>query len=198
MPDDALLAYSQRAAEYVALLGSMDAVHDDDRALITRWATELDGPVLDAGCGPGHWTAHLQGLGVDVEGLDQVSDFLRHARKAHPDTRFRLGTLQAPGVPPGSLAGVLAWYSLIHLPPPELPDVLAGFRAALAPGGGLVVGFCRGERLEPFAHKVTEAWFWPPDELAGRLEEAGFAVLEKHRRDDAGQRPHGALVARRA
>ena len=34
----------------------------------------------------------------------------------------------------GAVAGILAWYSLIHLPPPDLDGVLAAFRRLLAPG----------------------------------------------------------------
>ena len=77
-------AYARRAAEYAEQLGSMAAVHPADEHLVTTWAEGLDGPLLDAGCGPGHWTAHLAGRGVDVRGLDQVPAFVEHARAAHP------------------------------------------------------------------------------------------------------------------
>src|SRR3712207_7338722 len=36
-----------------------------------------------------------------------------------------------------SVAGILAWYSTIHLPPTELDPVLAGFRRLLASSGML-------------------------------------------------------------
>jgi hypothetical protein len=31
---------------------------------------------------PGHWTAHLHTLGVDVTGVDVVPDFIAHAADA--------------------------------------------------------------------------------------------------------------------
>ena len=42
------------------------------------------GPVLDVGCGPGHVTAHLAGLGVDVQGVDLSPRMVEHARRLHP------------------------------------------------------------------------------------------------------------------
>ncbi|MEF3402982.1 hypothetical protein [Agromyces sp. CCNWLW203] len=52
-------AYTERAEEYISVLGSVADTHELDRELITRWAEPLEGLVLDAGCGPGHWTDHL-------------------------------------------------------------------------------------------------------------------------------------------
>ena len=85
----------------------------------------LVGPVLDVGCGPGHWTALLHRLGVEVTGVDVVPEFLVHARATHPDVRYRRGSMTDLGAPEGSLAGILAWYSTIHLLPADLPSVLA-------------------------------------------------------------------------
>ncbi|MEL7977547.1 class I SAM-dependent methyltransferase [Isoptericola sp. F-RaC21] len=195
-------AYAARAEEYTALFGSMDAVHDDDRELVARWAGGLTGRVVDAGCGPGHWTDFLARQGLDVEGVDLAEPFLARARSAYPGVPFRRAALGDLGVPDGGLGGLLSWYSLIHTPPEpvggeSVDAVLAGFARAVAPGGGLLLGFCRGPRVEPFDHAVATAWFWPADELAARVERAGFDVVETAERADAGVRPHGAISARR-
>ncbi|GAB3098244.1 class I SAM-dependent methyltransferase [Isoptericola nanjingensis] len=195
-------AYAARAQEYTDLFGSMDAVHDDDRALVERWAAGLTGRVVDAGCGPGHWTDFLARRGLDAEGVDLAEPFLERARAEYPAVPFRRASLADLGVPDGSLGGVLAWYSLIHSPPEAVDGtgvdaVLAELARAVAPGGGLLLGFCRGPRVEPFDHAVTTAWFWPVDELAARVERAGFDVVETAERTDPGVRPHGAISARR-
>ncbi len=78
-------AYSAMAGVYLERLATMDVVHPDDRRLIERFLTGLDGPVLDLGCGPGHLSAHLHAAGCDVTGLDLVPEFLAHARATYPD-----------------------------------------------------------------------------------------------------------------
>ncbi|KQQ05974.1 MULTISPECIES: class I SAM-dependent methyltransferase [unclassified Rathayibacter] len=188
-------AYGARASEYAALLGSVEDSDERDRALIASWAASLEGPVLDAGCGPGHWTAFVHGLGLDVVGLDLVPEFLALARSRFPEVPFRCGSLRDPGVAHGSLGGILAWYSLIHLPPQDLPGAVAEFGRCLAPGGRLLIGFFEGPRVEAFDHAVTTAWFHPLDDLQAAVERAGLDVVHRSRRTAPGARDHGELLA---
>ncbi|WP_019144028.1 class I SAM-dependent methyltransferase [Aeromicrobium massiliense] len=198
MTADAVRAYGARATEYADLLGHEDAVAAPDRELVLRWAAERSGPVVDVGCGPGHWTDLLRRQGADVEGIDPTPQMLDLARERFPACRFRAGRLEDLGVPDGSLAGVLAWFSLIHTPPDEVPAALASVARALRPGGSTLVGFFTGDGVEPFDHAVTTAHRWPVDELTARLAEAGLVVRETHARTDPGVRPQGAIVADRA
>ncbi len=189
-------AYSAVAAQYVELF---DAVDPDDEAtdLVRRHLTGLDGLVLDLGCGPGHWTAFLHGHGVDVVGIDQVPEFLDHARTAHPGPEFRLGSLT--DLLHDSVAGILAWYSTIHLDPEALGPALAGFRRVLLDDGPLVLGFFDSEDgVAAFDHKVTTAWRWPVDTMAELLEAAGFAEVERLQQqvEERPDRRYAAIAAR--
>lgn len=190
--------YSARAQEYTELFGSVSAVHADDLALVEQWAAGQTGALLDAGCGPGQWTAHLAALGHQATGVDQVAAFVERARARYRDVPFVVGELDRLPYADRSCAGVLAWYSLIHHPPSQLPAALAELARVLRPGGGLLVGYFTGERPEPFDHAVTTAYRWPPAALAEQLGEAGFEVLATHTRAGtaAGPRPHGAVLAR--
>ncbi|MBF4579387.1 class I SAM-dependent methyltransferase [Frigoribacterium sp. VKM Ac-2530] len=193
-------AYAERAGEYATALGSMSAVHPDDLDFVSRWAGGLDGPVLDLGCGPGHWTAFLagrDGAGLDVSGVDPVPAFVRHARRTHPGVRYEVGSAEHLRAADGSIAGVLAWYSLVHHAPDGIEEPLREITRVLQPGGRLLVGFFEAPALESFDHAVVTAWRWPVDELAVRLEAAGLAVLETTTRTDPGSRPHAALIAER-
>ncbi|UKF80666.1 class I SAM-dependent methyltransferase [Clavibacter californiensis] len=190
-------AYAARAAEYAERLGTLDAVHPADLALVTTWADGIAGPVLDAGCGPGHWTAHLACRGLDARGVDLVPAFVAHAGAAHPGLPFEVGDLDALDAPDAAFGGVLAWYSLIHHAPDRVAVPLAELARVVRPGGGLLLGAFAGTATEPFDHAVTRAWRWEPDELAARISAAGFEVDELHTRTSSAQRPHLAVVARR-
>lgn len=190
-------AYAARADEYVAALGTIEVTASEDRDLVLGWARGVDGPVLDVGCGPGHWTHYLRGAGVDAEGIDPVAGFVESARATYPTVSYRLGRAEQLDVADASLGGILSWYSLIHLPPEEIDAPLAEFARCLSPGGSLVLGFFTGPRLEPFEHAVTTAYFWPLEAMVSRLEHAGFAVVHTKTRANASTRPHGAIVASR-
>ena len=191
-------AYAVAAERYIELFGSTAQVHPDDVALIAKHLSIRPGAVLDVGCGPGHLTAHLRSLDVDASGIDVVPEFIDHARAAHPDGRYEIGSMHQLAVPDRSVAGILAWYSLIHTPPDDLDGVLAELRRVIAPGGSLVVGFFDGDEVAPFEHKVVTAYFWPVDELSARLRRAGFREVDRQLRAGVvalGQRPHAAIAA---
>lgn len=198
--EEVLHAYGARAAEYESLFGSVEDMDELDRRRIERWATGLggtglNGPVLDAGCGPGHWTRFLLGKGLDAAGVDLVPEFIRSARSRFPDVPFRVASLRALDLPDGHHAGVLAWYSLIHFAPTELPSVIVELRRVLQPRGRLLVGFFEGESGEPFDHAVTTAYYWSVDGMGAMLRDAGFEVRDVESRHDPGRRPHAAIAA---
>jgi SAM-dependent methyltransferase len=140
------------------------------------------GPVADVGCGTGRITAHLDGLGLDVFGVDLSPAMVAEARRSYPTLRFEVGSMTELDLPEASLAGLLAWYSTIHIPDEELGGVLSRFRRMLRPGGPLLVAFHVGDGAElktqgygglpinVYVHKRR------PEELAARLDEAGFEV----------------------
>jgi len=189
-------AYARRAEEYAELLGSVEAMAPADVRCIESWAGTVAGPLLDLGCGPGHWTAHLTGLGHDTEGWDPVAEFVQIARERHPGTAYRRAALADLEGHPGTWGGILAWYSLIHLTPAEMPGALATLRRALRPGGSLLLGFFDGTRQEPFDHAVAPAQHWPVARMVELVEEAGLEVIEVETRQDPGARPHAAVHAR--
>ena len=104
-----------------------------------------DGPVVDVGCGPGHVTSHLWELGLDVSGIDLSPEMVAHARRRHPDVRFDVGTMTDLDLADASVLGVLASWSVIHVPDEAVPGVFAEFHRVLRPGGVVLVGFHVGE-----------------------------------------------------
>lgn len=189
--------YGSRAVEYAELFGSIEAMADDDRRVIAEWVDSVRGPVLDAGSGPGHWTAFLGDRGLEAEGVDLVPGFVDGAAARFPHLRFQVADLAALPFDDSSFGGLLSWYSVIHTEPERVPVIMGEFARVLRPGGTLLLGFFDGAQVEPFDHAVTTAWFWPVDAMAEELARAGFDVVQTYARTDPGSRPHGAICARR-
>ncbi|MDT0343620.1 class I SAM-dependent DNA methyltransferase [Streptomyces litchfieldiae] len=193
-------AYDAIAVLYADLFRNALDAFPLDRAVLAAFAelarTRGPGPVAELGCGPGTVTAHLRDLGLDILGVDLSPVMIDLAREAHPDLRFEVGSMDALDLADGELNGIVSWYSVIHTPPRELPSYFAEFRRVLAPGGHLLLAFfeSEGEPVTAFDHKVTTAFRWPIDELAGLAGEFGFAevgrMLREPHEDERFRRGH--------
>lgn len=190
-------AYAARSSEYIEAVGQIEHAATQDREFVLAWAQRVDGPIVDAGCGPGQWTHYLGQAGVDIEGVDPVVSFIDDARERYPSARYRVGRSEALGVQDRSLGGVLAWFSLIHTDPASIDESLVEFARCIKPGGSLMIGFFAGTAGEAFDHAVVTAYYWSVEALAERVERAGFTVTDGRTREEPGVRPQGALVARR-
>lgn len=89
--------------------------------------------VLELGCGSGRDAAHMEALGFRVEPTDGVAEMAAQAeaRLGRPVRVMRFDELDAEE----RYDGVVAAYSLLHVPRAGLPDVLARIWRALKPGG---------------------------------------------------------------
>lgn len=140
------------------------------------------GPVADIGCGPGEVTAHLVTLGVDAFGVDLSPGMVELARRAHPGVRFEVGSMTDLTLADGSVNGVLAWQSLIHVPDEEIPVVLRHFHRVMRPGAPLQLLFHVGDasrlKTEGYGGHPMKVHVHrrQPDRMAGWLRDSGFQV----------------------
>jgi len=91
------------------------------------------GPVADVGCGPGYVTAHLHDAEVDAFGIDLSPEMIAIARRDHPHLRFDVGTMTDLDLADGSVAGIVAFWSVIHVPDHAVPGGLPGVPPGSAP-----------------------------------------------------------------
>jgi SAM-dependent methyltransferase len=122
-----------------------------------------------------------------VSGADISPGSVVVARRCQPGLTFRVADMCDLPAGDGSLAGIVAFYSMIHLPRPGIPVALAEFRRVLTPGGALLAAMHGGtgeigsDAAFGFAVQVR-ATLVSPDEIAGMAESAGFAIREQHDR----------------
>ncbi|GAA5199356.1 class I SAM-dependent methyltransferase [Rugosimonospora acidiphila] len=183
---DTRSSYDTVAESYADQLRDLLAGAPYERAALALFAELVDtaggGPVADVGCGTGRITAHLSGLGVDAFGIDLSPGMIEVARRDHPGLRFEVGSMTDLDLPDGHVAGLVAWYSLIHVPDDGLGTVLAHFRRVLRPAGPLLVSFHVGDEsrlktqgygghpMNVYVHRRQ------PARMAQWLNEAGFTV----------------------
>lgn len=109
--------------------------------------------ILDAGCGPGRVGARLAELGHTVVGVDLDPELIAAAKTDHPGPTWLTADLSTFDLPSVGIAEsfdaiVCAGNVMAFLDPATRRDVLARFRAHLAPGGRIVVGFGAGRDYE--------------------------------------------------
>ena len=203
---DTRASYDADATSYADevrnLLAELPAERDVMALFAERVRAHGGGPVADVGCGPGRITAHLRHLGVDAFGIDLSPRMIEVARREHPGLRFDVGSMTQLDLADGSLAALIAWYSIIHVPDDAIGAVLAGFRRVLRPGGLLLLGFHVGDASVP--EPPEHGGRWPesyvrrrrPSRVASWLDEAGFTV-ETHPALTSARRTLGVLLAHR-
>ncbi|WP_409235767.1 class I SAM-dependent DNA methyltransferase [Streptomyces sp. PA5.6] len=205
--EDTRTSYDTVAASYADQVRNLLEETPEERAVLGLFADLVSsrggGSVADVGCGPGRITAHLRQLGVDAFGIDLSPRMIEVARRDHPGLRFDLGSMTDLDLGDGSMAGLVAWYSLIHIPDTEIGTVFKHFHRVLQPGGPLLLSFHVGDESK----FKTEGYGGHPmkvhvhrrrhRQMIGWLNQVGFTVDEHRTLTSAESTLGGLLLARR-
>jgi SAM-dependent methyltransferase len=200
-------SYDAVADMYAAHFSDELAGKPLDRALLACLIEQAQpgAPVADVGCGPGHVAAWLAHHGVCAVGIDLSAAMVAAGRRDHPAVEFREGDFLDLPAADGEFGAVVAFYSIIHLEPGELPRAFAEIRRVLRPAGLALVSFHVGSEVR---HRA-EWWgvavdvdfrFLEMADVAGGLQRAGFdlqAQVERASYPAEVETRRGYLLARR-
>lgn len=188
--DDVRTSYDLVASEYVSRIFGELQHKPLDRMLLDVFAGKVKdvGPACDVGCGPGHVARYLHERGVRVVGIDLSPVLVEAARGLNPGIEFAQGDMRSLEVGDETMAGVVAFYSLVHIPRAEVGGVLAELRRTLRPSGVLLLAFHVGEHVlhldEWWGKRVSvDFYFFRPEVMEGLLSEAGFKVMDVFERE---------------
>ena len=161
-----------------------------DRHLLNRFAESVNGKglVADLGCGPGQIARYLNEQGVQVCGIDLSEEMIRIATEMAPDLVFRVGDMKSLDLEDESLAGTVAFYSIVHFDSAEIAAVFKECRRVLSHGGLMLLAFHIGEEVvhveDLFGQPVSlDFRFHQPRDVMNALRLTRFKVIEVTERE---------------
>jgi len=189
-PDAMRGAYDTVAADYAAAFGDDLARLPLDRDIIDTAmdAARGDGWVLEAGCGPAPAASYLSDraphlLGVDLSGTMLSVAGSRNARLCRAQADIRRLPLRD-----GCCKLAIAYYSLQHLPRPELAQAMVELRRVLDADGLLLVATHLGDgdvHMDEFlGHRISTigGCLYHREELLALLATSGFHLEDERQR----------------
>ena len=156
-----------------------------DRELLQQFAAIVGTkrPVLDVGCGPGHTMAYLTSLGLMVTGVDLSPSMIEIASRTFPQSKFEVGDFCSLRHESASIAGILAFYCIVHLQPDQLVAAFTEMHRVLSDDGVLLLSFHVGSEVihaENFLDTtaVLDFTFFQPEQIESAMKTAGFAAVD--------------------
>lgn len=204
--DDVRRGYDIDANSYAGKVAGLLDANPHLRASLRLFAELIgegeEGRVADVGCGTGYVTGHLNDLGVRAFGIDLSPEMLKIARRDYPACDFELGTMTQLSAGDASLAGIVAFWSIVHVPDKAMPRVMNEFRRVLRERGLLLVGFHVGDGAEHTSRGYSgravsiDSYLRQPSTVADWMRDAGFTMLSSLTLRPDGPSPGALLLAR--
>jgi ubiquinone/menaquinone biosynthesis C-methylase UbiE len=177
--------YDTVAKEYAETFSGEHEKKPKDQEILHRFSHEVGDrrPVWDFGCGPGQTTKYLKDLGIEISGLDLSERMLEQARTIHPEINFRKGNILALEFENDSIAGVVAFYAIVHFTDEQVGIAFREVFRVLRPGGIFLFTYHIGEEaihLNKFLGKNVDIdfMFFTADFIFRCLKDNGFETIE--------------------
>ena len=174
-------------------LGSAYRLHYEgaDPNRYSNWLTTLvellpaNGRVLELGCADGIPTARYLSEFVDYVGIDLSPIQIEQARRNVPQAQFDIADMTTLVFPDNSFDGVVALYSIIHLPVAEQPDLLTAIHRWLKPAGYFLCVVGAGSWTGTDEDWISPGirMYWSHADAAtyqAWFIELGFTILDSH------------------
>ena len=177
--------YDTVANEYVEAFSGEHEKKPKDQEILHRFFLEIGGrkPVWDFGCGPGQTAKYLKNFGMEVSGMDLSGKILEKARAIHPGIHFRKGNILELEFESDSIAGVVAFYAIVHFTEEQVEMAFREVLRVLQPSGIFLFTYHIGEEtihLEDFLGKKIDIdfIFFTTDFISSSLKKSGFEKIE--------------------
>jgi ubiquinone/menaquinone biosynthesis C-methylase UbiE len=182
--------YDTVAKDYAETFSGEHEKKPKDQEMLHRFSQEIgEGrPVWDLGCGSGQTTRYLTDLGMKISGLDLSWSMLEQARRLHPEIHFRQGDILELEFENDSVAGIVAFYAIVHFTQEQVRIAFREVFRVLQPGGAFLLTYHIGEEtihIDEFLDKQVDIdfMFFTTDFILSCLAESGFEGIGVIERD---------------
>ncbi len=182
MSDQTHHTYQQIASDFAAATQDRGPILADMATFAAGLPAES--LVVDVGCGPGFDAEILrEQYGLRAVGLDYARPMMLMGREQYGvAVPFVQASMDQMPFAPGSLNGIWACASLLHLPRADLPVVLSQFARLLKPNGRFYLSVKQGDSEGYNQHAYGQNapryfTYWQPETLDSLLNAAGFCSL---------------------
>ncbi|MBB5060398.1 SAM-dependent methyltransferase [Granulicella aggregans] len=176
-------SYDELATEYTCRIANELQHKPFDRSQLLKFSEERRGKglICDLGCGPGHVARFLHDAGSHVFGVDLSPRMIEEARRLNPNIPFREGDMLRLNLGDETLAGVVAFYSIVNLSEDCLDAVFHEVARVLKPDGVLLAAFHIGNGLvelsELWGHPISlRFFFFQASTVRKSIENAGLTL----------------------
>jgi len=175
---------------YDHLAGAYRAHYQDDhKTRYESWLTEfseflsINARVLELGCADGIPTAAYLNQRFNYLGVDLSPVQIEQARQHVPAARFEVADMTTLSFPDESFGGIVALYSIIHVPLAEQPDLFRSMYRWLQSPGYLLCVVGAGEWTGTEDNWLTSgtSMYWSHTDAATYINwftETGFSVIK--------------------
>lgn len=136
------------------------------------------GKILEVGSGSGEDAEKLVELGFDYIGIDGSEEFVKLAKKLHPNINFLTMAVEKLNFPKNTFDGFYTSATLLHIPKKKISMVLQKIKNVCKTGA---IGFITlKEGAGEIREKETDRWFsfYKKGEFEKILKENGFEIIE--------------------
>jgi len=141
--------------------------------------------ILDIGCGPGFPIGKfLAKRKHKITGIDISKEMVRYAKKFVKKGKFVVSDIRTIKLPENRYNGIVASFSLVHMPKKDVKKSLKKIYNLLKVGGILFLSVVKdeGEKVMTWFGKTTKCTYFKEKEIKSILQDIGFKIihLEKY------------------
>lgn len=162
-----------------------------------KYLKPSDGPLLEGGCGRGHYVSALASCGYDCTGLDYAKETVSDLNHHRPDLKILYGDVRELPFPPNAFSGYWSLGVIEHFWDGYDP-IAHEMQRVIKPGGYLFLTFPQFSPLRALKARLGMYSVWKetatkpegfyqfgldPKRVAKAFEQRGFRLLELRQKD---------------